>query len=84
MSNYIGEIAALATAFCWSITSVSFESAGKKLGTLNLNLIRLVLGMIFLSIYTFFTRGFLLPLDASFETWKWLLLSGLVGVVLGA
>ena len=83
MSNYIGQFAALATAFCWAITSVSFETAGKKLGALNLNLIRLVLGMIFLSIYTFITRGFLLPLDASLETWKWLLLSGLVGVVLG-
>jgi len=83
MTNYIGELAALATAFCWSITSVSFESAGKKLGALNLNLIRLILGMIFLSIYTFITRGFILPIDASTETWKWLLLSGLVGVVIG-
>lgn len=83
MTNYLGEIAALATALCWAITSVSFESAGKKLGALNLNLIRLVIGMLFLSIYTFISRGYLLPLDASPETWKWLLISGFVGVVIG-
>lgn len=83
MSHYLGEIAALATALCWAITSVSFESAGKKLGALNLNLIRLIIGMLFLSIYTFISRGYFLPLDASPETWKWLLISGFVGVVIG-
>lgn len=83
MENYIGELAALATAFCWAITSSSFEVAGKKIGSQPLNLIRLVIGMIFLCIFTFITRGIAFPLDASFDTWKWLLLSGLVGLVIG-
>lgn len=80
---YIGEIAALATALCWAFTSTSFESAGKKLGTLNLNLSRLLLGLLFISTFTLFTRGYLLPTDASLSQWFWLLLSGLVGVVIG-
>lgn len=80
---YLGEIAALATAFCWSITATSFEVAGKKVGSQPLNLIRLLIGIIFLSIFTWLTRGYAFPIDASFETWKWLFLSGLIGLVIG-
>lgn len=83
MANYYGELAALATAFCWSITATSFEVAGKKVGSMPLNLIRLLIGMVFLSAFTWFTRGHILPLDASFNTWKWLSISGLVGIVIG-
>lgn len=83
MENYVGELAALTTAFCWTITASSFEIAGKKIGSLQLNIIRLVMGMVFLSIFTFMTRGIAFPYDASYETWKWLLLSGLVGLVIG-
>lgn len=83
MENYYGEIAALATAVCWSITATSFEVAGKKIGSQPLNLIRLFIGMIFLSGFTLISRGLVFPIDATFETWKWLFLSGLVGLVIG-
>ncbi len=81
--NYTGEIAALVTAFCWAITATAFEKAGKEIGSQPLNLIRLVIAMIFLCSYTLITRGLALPLDASLNAWGWLLLSGLVGLVLG-
>jgi len=81
--NYIGEFAALATAFCWSITATSFEVAGKKVGSQPLNLIRLLIGSVFLMLFTLITRGIAFPIDASMNTWKWLFLSGLVGLVLG-
>ncbi|BEP28008.1 DMT family transporter [Helicovermis profundi] len=83
MSGYIGEIAAIATAFCWAITATNFESAGKKIGSKPLNLIRLVIGFLFLSVFTLITRGQILPLDASQEAWKWLLLSGFIGFFIG-
>ena len=83
MENYYGEIAALATAFCWSITATSFEIAGKKVGSLSLNLIRLFIGMFFLMIFTWAIRGMPFPLDASLNTWKWLFLSGMIGLVIG-
>jgi len=83
MENYYGEIAALATAFCWSITATSFEVAGKKVGSLSLNLIRLFIGMFFLMIFTWIVRGVPFPVDASITTWKWLFASGLVGLVIG-
>jgi drug/metabolite transporter (DMT)-like permease len=83
LSNHIGEIAALATAICWAITSTAFESSAKKIGSLNLNLLRLFVGLIFLTIFTIITRGQPFPTDASTSTWFWLALSGLVGIVAG-
>ena len=83
MDNYIGEIAALFTAFCWTITATSFEFAGKKMGSLPLNIIRLFIAIIFLSIFNYFMRGIPLPTDASLSAWKWLSISGLIGFVLG-
>lgn len=83
LGNYIGEIAALATALCWAVTATSFEDAGKKIGSMNLNLMRLLLGMVFLSIFTLVTRGYLFPTDASPSGWFWLLMSGFVGIVIG-
>ncbi|GAB6108183.1 DMT family transporter [Fusibacter bizertensis] len=83
MGNYLGEIAALSTAFCWAITATAFETTGKKIGSMNLNLLRLLLGMVFLSVFTFITRGYLFPVDASASEWLWLLMSGFVGIVIG-
>ena len=81
--THIGEIAALATAACWTITAVAFESAGKKVGSLSVNLIRLVIALLLISVFNLFTRGMLLPLDASGSTWLWLSFSGLIGFVIG-
>ncbi len=80
---HIGEIAALATAACWTITAVAFESAGKKVGSLSVNLIRLVIALLLISVFNLFTRGMLLPLDATGSTWFWLSFSGLIGFVIG-
>lgn len=83
LQSHLGVLAALATAVCWTVTAVAFESAGKKVGSLCVNLIRLIIAFILLSVFNFFTRGMLLPIDASGYTWIWLLLSGLIGFVLG-
>ncbi len=79
----LGELAALGTAVCWTASSLSFAAAGRRMGSLSLNLVRLVLAFGFLSAYNFVRRGMLLPLDASAEAWTWLLVSGLVGFVFG-
>jgi len=82
VQQYLGEIAALLTAACWTVTAMSFESAGKRVGALSLNLIRLVIGLIFLAIYNaIFNDGFL-PTATEYQ-WFWLALSGVVGFVLG-
>jgi drug/metabolite transporter (DMT)-like permease len=81
--SHVGEFAALAVAVFWTITALAFESASKKVGSLPVNWIRLVIGFVFLSVFTAFSRGFLLPVDASTHAWIWLTLSGIVGFVLG-
>lgn len=81
--NHFGEIAALLTAVFWTITAMSFEAAGKRVGALSLNLIRLFIGFAFLTVYSYVSRGILLPTDANAEQWFWLLLSGVIGFVLG-
>jgi len=83
MTNYLGEIIAIGTAVCWAITSTVFEAASKKIGSLTLNIIRLWFAFVFLFIYTWITRGIPYPIDAGWDTWKWLILSGLIGFVMG-
>jgi len=83
MTHYIGELAALLTAVFWTITSMSFESAGKKVGSLSVNLIRLVIAFLIYCALNFVRRGLFLPFDAGAERWAWLAVSGLVGFVFG-
>jgi drug/metabolite transporter (DMT)-like permease len=83
LENHYGELAALATAFFWTVTALSFEFASKRVGSLAVNMIRLTLAFLLLSIFTYITRGMFLPLDASPHALIWLSLSGLIGLVLG-
>lgn len=83
MQNYFGEIAGLLTAVFWTVTSMAFESAGKKVGSLSVNLIRLVMAFFFIGLYSYISRGFFFPTDANFYQWKWLAISGLIGFVIG-
>jgi len=83
ISSHYGELAALLTAFFWTITALAFENATKKVGTISVNIIRLLLGFIFLSFLSYIQRGLLLPIDASQHAWIWLLLSGIVGLMMG-
>jgi len=81
--NYFGEIAALLTAVFWTVTSMAFESAGKKVGSLAVNLIRLVIAFGIYAVYTQLSRGMWFPFDAGIDRWLWLSLSGLIGFVIG-
>ena len=83
LQSNLGELAALATAVCWTFTAVAFESAGKKVGALSVNIIRLVIAFVLLSLFTLFTRGMVLPIDATGTNWLWLLISGIIGFVIG-
>ena len=57
IENHLGEFAALLTAFFWTITSLSFETASNKVGSVAVNIIKLVIGFIFLSFFTLIRRG---------------------------
>ena len=50
LQTHYGEFAALLVAFFWSITALSFEAASRKVGSLSVNIIRLVIGLAFLTL----------------------------------
>lgn len=81
--HHIGEFAALSTAVFWTVTAMTFEAASRKIGSMAVNILRLILGFLFLSIFVFFYRGYLFPVDASWHNWLWLSLSGLIGFTFG-
>ncbi len=83
MEDRIGELAALLTAICWTATAIAFEAASRKVGSVPVNIIRLVMALIMLSLFSWIRRGFILPLDASTFNWQWLTISGLIGFVIG-
>ena len=80
---HAGELAALATACCWTVSALAFQAAGRRAGSLPVNLIRLVMAAFLLGAFTWAARGTPLPTDASLHTWVWLSLSGLVGFTIG-
>ena len=83
LQSYVGEIASLLTAVCWTFSAIYFEKAGRRVGSLSVNIIRIFLGIIFLGLTTTFTRGMFFPMDATPYNWFWLGLSGIVGFFLG-
>ena len=82
-TSYFGEIIALIVAFSWTATALFAEVASKRLGSLPLNLIRMVLSWAFLSVMLWIVTGAPYPMYASGKAWFWLALSGLVGYVFG-
>jgi drug/metabolite transporter (DMT)-like permease len=78
-----GELAALLTAMCWTVTALAFEASSKKVGSMVVNLFRLIAGFFFLSIFCWIYRGYILPVDASGRTWFILIISGLIGFTFG-
>ena len=83
MSSHLGEFAALLTTLFWTITALAFETASKRIGSMHVNLLRLGLAALFLSVFSYFYRGLFLPLDADIHTWTWLAVSGIVGFIIG-
>lgn len=83
LKSHTGELSALLVAIFWSVTALSFEAASKRVGSLPVNIIRLVIGLVFLSFLNLMIRGMFLPADATMHNWIWLSVSGLIGFVLG-
>lgn len=83
INSHLGEFAALLTAIFWVVSALAFERASNRLGSVPVNILRLVVGFIFLSILNLIRRNMILPFDASAENWFWLTLSGMIGFVFG-
>lgn len=79
----MGEIVALAVSFCWSLNSIQFTLAGRRVGSGVVNRTRLMLAVVFLSLVHLMVYGTPWPVHAEAFRWGWLGLSGTIGLVLG-
>lgn len=77
---YSGELSALVTAILWSFTSVCFSEASVRIGSLQVNISRLLFAAFFL-LSTILIMGFSIQLSAS-QIIN-LSLSGLIGLIFG-
>lgn len=79
----LGYLFALFTTLLWTISALFFEAASKRVGSVAVNLLRLVVALVFLSSITFFRTGTFGPSEANEDQWRWLMLSGFVGFFVG-
>jgi len=79
----IGELAALGTSLCFSLSSVLFTFSGRQLGSILNNRTRLLIAILLVMVVHTLLYGQPLPVNAGNERWFWLGLSGFVGLALG-
>lgn len=80
---FLGELIALGVAVSWTFTALFAEVGSKRMGSLPFNTIRMTLSLLFLMATLWLTMGSPYPRYADGSTWLWLLLSGIVGYVIG-
>jgi drug/metabolite transporter (DMT)-like permease len=82
MAN-IGEIAALFTSFCWSLSAIGFTKSSQQVGSLVTNRVRVFIAMLVLILINTVLYGQPIPLNAGASRWVWLSVSGIIGLSLG-
>ena len=78
-----GELLSLLVAVMWTFTALFAEVASKRMGTLVLNVWRMLLTILLLGLVLWWTCGKPWPQYASTDVWKWFLASGFMGFVFG-
>ena len=81
--QYLGEIISLAVAVSWTVTALFAEIGSKRLGSLQMNVIRMLLSLLMLGATLWYFTGSPYPLYADGKAWFWLSMSGFVGYLLG-
>lgn len=81
--TYIGELISIGVAFSWTATALLSEFGSKRLGNITLNVLRMGLALVFSLVLFVVVTGNPLPPGASAEAASWMLLSGVVGYVIG-
>ncbi len=80
---YIGEIAALFTSFCWSLSAIGFTKSSQQVGSQITNRVRVLLALLALLLINAVLYGQPVPLHAGTSRWVWLSVSGIIGLSLG-
>ncbi len=69
---YTGELIALTTVLCWTISIQFFEAAARRVGSTPVNMIRISCALILFGVLLFVKNGFLIPLDFPLRSWVFL------------
>ncbi len=80
---YLGEIAAVFTSATYAVNSTLFTVAGRRVGAMVVNRVRLAAACLFLGLGGWIVTGSPWPVDAGWDRWMWLGISGIVGLVIG-
>jgi drug/metabolite transporter (DMT)-like permease len=80
---FLGETLAIVVSFCWAASSSSFERAGLRVGSLQVNFLRLLMAFAMLGIYGVVSGGSFVPTGATAQQWLWLSVSGAIGFFIG-
>jgi drug/metabolite transporter (DMT)-like permease len=80
---YLGELISIGVAFSWTATALLSELGSKRLGNLTLNVLRMALALLFSVVLFWVVIGTPFPTGISTAACGWMLLSGLVGYVIG-
>ncbi|THB79213.1 MAG: EamA family transporter [Desulfobulbaceae bacterium] len=78
-----GELIAIITVFCWTISVQFFGSASKLIGATSVSFIRIILAMVLFSVFMLITTGEIVPLSLPISAWGYLMLSGAIGLFIG-
>lgn len=81
--DYLGELAALGAATCWGIGSILFGYAAVRVGAVAVNSIRVPMASAIFLVATLLSSEVIVPPDVSTAQLLWLVVSGLVGIVVG-
>ncbi len=81
-SHFIGQTAALVTSCLWTVNSIFFTEAGRRIGALSVNAYRIVMATALLAITHTVLMGTPLP-AANIDQWFWIGMSGIIGLGIG-
>ncbi len=81
--NFIGETAGIATSFFYAISAFIFSKAGRTVGSMVTNRVRLAFALTYLIILNLILFHEPLPFSAGTSRWMWLGISGVIGLALG-
>jgi drug/metabolite transporter (DMT)-like permease len=82
-TEYLGSLAAFATALCWTVSAILFTRASRRIGGVTVNYARMVLSLPMMALIHLITQGSLFPTGVESFRWGWLALSGVIGLALG-
>ncbi len=82
IQHFVGETAAILTSLMWASCSILFAYAGKKIGALSVNAVRIIIAVGLLGAAHILVLGTIIP-QANNSQWFYLLLSGVIGLALG-